>query len=210
MRTFDANAFFKRMNSESERACAVLGGALLEAKLEDLFRRRLRCFHDELLEGTGPISTFSARIRLARALDWISDDARFDLDTVRKIRNDFAHSFDHGLSFGDQSVTDRCANLRTAQAFIDGYAVAAIAPNQNLSAEAIYAMQGVFKPPRWRYQLAVDFLSQYLDQITDEIHDYNGKDLIAEVRALSANTRIQISATVTVGPPPEEPNESLK
>jgi DNA-binding MltR family transcriptional regulator len=203
MHTFDRNAFFARMNSESERACAVLGGALLEAKLEDLFRRKLRCFHDELLQGTGAIATFSARIRLARALDWISDDARFDLDAIRKIRNDFAHSFDQNLSFSDRSVTDRCANLRTAQAFIDGYEVAAVAPNRNLSAEAIYAMQAVFKPPRWRYQLAVEFLSQYLDQITDEIPAYGSEDLVGAVRALSANTRIQISATGTVGPPPE-------
>jgi DNA-binding MltR family transcriptional regulator len=203
MRTFDTNAFFERMNFESERACAILGGALLDARLEHLFRRKLRCSHDELLEGTGPIGTFSARIRLARALDWISEDARFDLDIIRKIRNDFAHSFDHSLSFNDQSITDRCASLRTAQAFIDGYEVAAVAPNQNLSAEAIHAIQSTFKPPRWRYQLAVEFLSQYLDQITSEIAAYCGTDLIGEVRALSANTRAHSSGTGTVVPPPE-------
>lgn len=203
MHIFDRNAFFARMNSESERACAVLGGALLEAKLEDLFRRKLRCFHDELLRGSGAIATVFARIRLARALDWISDDARSDLDTIRGIRNDFGHSLDQNLSFSDRSIADRCANLRTAQAFIDGYEVAAVARNRNLSAEAIYAMQAVFKPPRWRYQLAAEFLSQYLDQITDEIPAYGSKDLLAEVRALSANTPIQMSGTGTVGPPPE-------
>jgi hypothetical protein len=210
MRSFDLNAFSERLNSESDRACAVLGAALLDARLEDLIRRKLQCFHDELLESTRPIGTFSARIRLARALVWINDDARFDLDIVRGIRNDFAHSFDHKLSFGDQSVSDRCANLRTAQAFIDGYEVAAVATNRNLSSQAIYAMQAVFKPPRWRYQLAVEFLAQYLDEVRAENLAYSGTDLTAEVRALSANTRIQISATGIVTPLPSELAETSK
>ncbi len=85
-------------------------------------------------------------------MDWINDDARLDLDTVRGIRNDFAHSFDHNLTFGDQSIADRCRNLRTAQAFLAGDEEAATQPNRTLSSEAIYTMQAVFKPPRWRLQ----------------------------------------------------------
>lgn len=202
MRPFDLNDFSERLNSESDRACAVLGAALLDAKLAQLFGRKLRCFHTELLGSTRPIGTFSARIRLARALDWISEDAKSDLDVVRGIRNDFAHSFDHNLSFSDQSVSDRCFNLKTAQALIDGYEVAANAPNRNLSAEAIYAMQAVFKPPRWRYQLAVEFLTQYLDEVSEGVPAYAGTDLLAEIKSLSANTRIEVSITGTVGSPP--------
>ncbi|HQZ68330.1 MAG TPA: hypothetical protein PLY87_24750 [Planctomycetaceae bacterium] len=148
------------------------------------------------------MGTFSARIRVARAMDWITEDARFDLDTVRGIRNDFAHSFDHNLAFGDQSIADRCRNLRTAQAFLDGYEVAAARPNRNLSVEAIHAMQAVFKPPRWRFQLTVEFLAQYLDEISSSLQAYSGPDLLEEIRDLSANTCVRISATATVGPPP--------
>jgi hypothetical protein len=205
---FDVTAFMDRMSSESERASAVLGGALVDAKLQDLFRRKLRCFQDELLEGMGPISTFSARIRLARALDWISEDARMDLDTIRKIRNDFAHSLDHDLSFDEQSVTARCFNLRTSQAFIDGFEIAAVAPNSNVSTETIHTMQAAFKPPRWRYQVAVGFLSQYLDEIGGETPSYGGEDLLSQVRAVSANLRIKVSAVLTFTPPPENAGAS--
>ncbi len=200
---FDLNAFSERLNDESDRAFAILGAALLDAKLEELFRRKLRAFRDELLGNTSPIGTFSARIRIACAAGWISDDVRIDLDTIRAIRNDFAHSFDHNLSFADQSVVDRCRNLRTAEAFLKGYEAAAAAPNRNLSSEAIFAMQAVFKSPRWRYQLAVEFLAQHLDEIHGESTAYAGTDLLAEVHALSANTRIKVSATSTSGPASE-------
>ena len=45
-----------------------------------------------------------------------------------------------------------------AQAYIDGFHLAINAPGQNLSSNAIIAMQNVFKPSRWRFQVAVDFL----------------------------------------------------
>jgi len=196
---FDLNAFSERLNAESDRAFAILGAALLDAKLEELFRRKLRAFKDELLGNTSPIGTLSARIRIAYAIGWISDAVRFELDTIRDIRNDFAHSFDHNLSFADQSVADRCRNLKTAEAFLKGYEAAASSPNQNLSAEAIFAMQAVFKSPRWRYQLAVEFIAQHLDEIHGESAAYAGTDLLTEVHSLSANTRIIISATGTVG-----------
>jgi DNA-binding MltR family transcriptional regulator len=201
MQAVDLNAFGERLSSESDRACAVLGAALLDAKLEHVFRRKLRCFHDQLLGNTRPIGTFSARIRLARALDWINEDVRADLDVVRDIRNDFAHSFDHNLAFSDQSVSARCGNLRTAQAYIDGYELAANSPHRNLSPTAIYAMQAVFKPPRWRYQLAVDFLAQHLDEIAAGVPAYCGTDLLAEVGALSASARVQVSIAGTVERP---------
>jgi hypothetical protein len=68
-------------------------------------------------------------------------------------------------------------------------------------------MQAVFKPPRWRYQLAVEFLAQYLDEVPAGVPTYSGTDLFGEVRALSANTRIKVSATGTVGSPPIRPSK---
>src|SRR5262245_46733710 len=98
----DLDKFSERLTSESDRACAVLGAALVDARLEAVFRRRMHAFHDELLGSSRPISAFGARIHLARSLTWISDDARVDLDLIRAIRNDFAHSVDHELSFNDR------------------------------------------------------------------------------------------------------------
>ena len=44
--TWDLNEFSSRFWGESDRACAILGAALLDARLESLFRRRLRCLAD--------------------------------------------------------------------------------------------------------------------------------------------------------------------
>lgn len=208
IREFDLNAFSERLSAESDRACAVLGAALADAKLEDVFKRRLQCSPKELkelLEGVGPLSTFSSRIRLARALAWIDETTQIDLDTVRSIRNDFAHSLDHDLSFSDQSVSDRCFNLRTANAFIDGFDDAAVAPDQNLSADVVLSMQAVFKTARQRYQLAVEFLAQHLDEIPHDSPAYSGSDLLQEIRALSANSRVRFSASATLNPSSPEP-----
>jgi hypothetical protein len=191
LQVIDFDKFSERMNSESDRACAVLSAALLDAKLETLFQRHLRSFHEELLGASRPIGSFSTRIQLANALALVSDDARADLDTIRFIRNKFAHSFDYELGFDDQSITDRCTNPRTAKAYIDGFDLAAAAPRRKLSAMAIHAIRDRFRAPRWRYQLSVEFLAQYLDEIATGTPNDAGSDLLAEVRALSANTGLK-------------------
>jgi len=196
----DRDKFSEKMHSESDRACAILGAAFLDAKLESLFIRRIKNFQAELLNGTGPISTFSARIRIANALAWIDDPVQKDLDVIRGIRNDFAHSFDHELSFHDQSLVNRCENLLVAQSYIGGYDDSIGAPDQNLSEHVIKNIKETFQAPRWRFQLSVDFISQYLDDIPADQFEYQGSDLLQEVRDLSANARGKISATGTVSP----------
>jgi len=194
----DLDKFSEKMHSESDRACAILGAALLDAKLENLFNKRLCGFHDELLSSTGPISTFSAKIRIANALAWISDTIQKDLDTIRGIRNEFAHSFDYELSFQNESINDRCKNLCVARHYLDGYDDAINAPNQNLSPHVIAGIKDKFSAPRWRFQITVEFISQYLDDLPTDVFEYDGPDLLKEAHDLSAGFRVQISATSIV------------
>lgn len=195
----DINKFSKKMHSESDRACAILGASLLDAKLENLFTQNITKFQNELLKGTGPITTFSARILLASALSWINEPVQKDLDTIRVIRNDFSHSFDHELSFQNQSIADRCNNLLVAQSYIDGLGDSIGAPDQNLSEHAIKGMQEHFQTPRWRFQLSVDFITQYFDHLPVIKNNYKGSDLLSEVRALSAKIRVKVSMHINVG-----------
>lgn len=199
MRQVDLHAFSEGMRLESERASAIVGAAMLDACLEDLFRRKLSCFHDELVKPTRPLGTFSARIRLARALEWINDDARYDLDIIRRVRNDFAHSFDVALSFSNQATTHRCNTLRTAQAFIDGYRIGSQRLISTFSKEVIAAMQGTLTPPRSRFQLTVEFLMQYLRDIPNGLAPAISANLLAELRDLGERASIlKVSATGTV------------
>ena len=174
------------MTKETDRGCGVLGAALLDSKLELLFQRKLRTFHDKLLGKMGPLGTFSARIRAARALVWIGEDVRADLDTVRDIRNEFAHSWDHALEFTDQAIADRCRNLRTATAFVEGH----VTPPGGLmlSTSMLNTLRQKFSEPRVRYEVAVGFLAQHLDEIPGETAEYSGPDVLAEIRKLSSET----------------------
>ncbi|MCI5138002.1 MAG: hypothetical protein D3922_06220 [Candidatus Electrothrix sp. AR1] len=191
--TFDHDEFLKKLYAESDIACVVLGAAVLDARLDNVFRRRLtNKFHDELLENSRPLGSFAARISLARALAWINDDMYSDLNTIRSIRNDFAHSYDHTLSFEDRSISDRCTNLKTAEAFINGFDDAATAPNLRITPITFESMQKEFKPPRQRYQLAIEFLSQYLDKIPEKNPSYFGPNFIQEVRSLSLTILLNI------------------
>lgn len=207
IRVFDLDAFSGPFRGESDRACAVLGAALLDARLESLYDRRLRDSKQELLSGNGSLSTFSARIRVARALVWISEDVRYDLDQVREIRNEFAHNLDHELSFSTQSIADKCRTLRVAQVLIEAKEHAAATPHRNLSPAVIRAMGSVFEPPRQRFQVTVEMLAQHLDELPGDSSAYDGPNLREELWALGSNVDIKISATGTVGPVPSKAEE---
>lgn len=197
MLTYDSNAFSQRINEETDRACAVLAGALLDWRLNQLFRRRLHVLYDKLLDGTGPLATFAAKIQVARALAWISKETFEDLEVIRRIRNDFAHKFDHNLSFTDESISNRCRDLKVASSFLDGFDDALQDQSTKFGSVAIGGMKNAFMLPRWRFQLSVDFLAQHLDEIEDDSNAYAGPDLLAEVRRLSASMEIDISVMGT-------------
>jgi hypothetical protein len=199
---FDLNAFSGPFRAESDRACAVLGAALLDARLERLYERRLRNSKEELLSSNGPLGAFSARIRVACALAWISDDVRFDLDQIRSIRNEFAHNFDHELAFSNQSIADKCRTLRVAQTLIDANEHAASTPHRNFSAEVIRAMGAIFHPPRQRFEVTVEMLAQHIDELPAESSEYQGPSLREELWALGSHVNIRVSATATVGSAP--------
>jgi hypothetical protein len=105
--------FRRALTEESDRGCALFAAAYLDNALYDLLYLSLvesKKIEEELFEGTAPFANFSARIKLAFYLGKISAACRTDLDTIRKIRNDFAHDATL-ISFDSQSVADRCRNL---------------------------------------------------------------------------------------------------
>jgi hypothetical protein len=101
--------------AESDRAVVLIATAYLDEALAGLLRR---LFIDkptvvaELLgPGDRPISTFSARIKLVYCLGHLGEGTFSDLELIRNIRNDFAHSR-QSIGFGTASVRDRCLGLR--------------------------------------------------------------------------------------------------
>ena len=104
--------FLDDLNKESERGAVLISVSYLERQLREIISAFL-CEGDassRLLDGfNAPLGTLAARAAAAAALGLISGREYSELETIRKIRNQFAH--DHRTSFSDQAVVDRCQNL---------------------------------------------------------------------------------------------------
>jgi hypothetical protein len=109
------------LHTQSDRGAGLIGGAFLDEVLAALFRGvfiKDKEVAGKLLKRDGPLSTFSARIRLAYCLGILPKDTYQDLEQIREIRNAFAHHFSP-LSFASDAIRDRCANLRAYRQFLN-------------------------------------------------------------------------------------------
>jgi len=151
--------FLNDLRFESHR-----GGVLLCcAYLDDLLRDTLKAFlvegpeSERLLEGfNAPLGTLSARATAAYACALITDRELKELNTLRKIRNEFAHS--KTTAFSDQKIAELCANLAYRVPDTDGkppvapwarFATAAVALITALTNRPAYVSRARCKPKHW-------------------------------------------------------------
>ena len=115
---FDWNAFFEELSGGSERACAVVGAAILDASLEELLRSYLvgdLAELNNLLKSDhdfAPLRDFGSRITCAYLLGAIDANVMHDLRKIKDARNLFSHS-ERGLSFGDNAIKKIILKLKT-------------------------------------------------------------------------------------------------
>jgi len=115
--------FAQEFENESERHMVILGSAKLEDLLLHLLKRHLlpiESTRDELFSGQGaPLSTFSGRSVMAFRLGLISKSFLDALNTVRTIRNAFAHKFEMSLAMDghDQRITELRKGIKDAPAY---------------------------------------------------------------------------------------------
>jgi DNA-binding MltR family transcriptional regulator len=121
----DWKGFYEELQNESARAAVIIASAFLEAQLRNLVSKSFVDDHkivDELLGAEDkpdrPLSSFSSRIKAAYCLGLISKSMYYDLDTVRKIRNKFAHKM-HGYTFDEPQIVSWCKSLKLAKMIID-------------------------------------------------------------------------------------------
>jgi hypothetical protein len=107
---------FAEMRGESSRAAVLVGTAMLEDVLRGVVA--FKCMHltetekADLLDGMGPLSAFSAKIKAAYAFGLIGAKTRDDLEVVREIRNAFAHGI-RPLDFDNPSIVGLVAGMNT-------------------------------------------------------------------------------------------------
>lgn len=102
----------EELKEESPRGEVLVSATVLDEQLADRIKSRLLDHPDvgKLVDGfNAPFGTFATRILGAFALGCISERERGDLETIRRIRNAFAHGL--GVSFEDDAIRDRCGRL---------------------------------------------------------------------------------------------------
>lgn len=105
--------FRSTLSKETDRGCALFASSYLEKALSDLIYCALAYDKDiekDLFSGTSPLATFSSRIKIAYYLGKISKIERRDLELIRKIRNEFAHSVDP-IDFETHKINSQCGEL---------------------------------------------------------------------------------------------------
>jgi DNA-binding MltR family transcriptional regulator len=112
----------EQFKSERPRAAAVMAAAWVDDGLRALLAAYLgrdkKVAADVLQEG-GPLGSFGVRIKMAYLLGLITDGLRAELDTIRKVRNEFAHVRTR-VSFKTEKVKNWTESLATAQILGEG------------------------------------------------------------------------------------------
>jgi DNA-binding MltR family transcriptional regulator len=106
----DLVGLLKELQEGSDRATAILAGVYLDEQLSQVLKGFLiedKNIEDALFGPDRPLGTFSSRIKMAYALGLLNGDVYHDLETIRDIRNVFAHAL-HGLSFEYEDITRWC------------------------------------------------------------------------------------------------------
>lgn len=115
----DGRVFYDEIKSGSPRATAVVAGAFVEDHLTRVIKWRLvqepvnknKNVAEDMFRPGGPVGDFSNKIDMAYLMGCISKEAWKELETIRRIRNDFAHKMKI-FDFDITSIADRCANLK--------------------------------------------------------------------------------------------------
>ncbi len=109
------SAFLPELNKETDRGMVLIATSFID----ELIRRTLLAFllesdtSSSLVEGfSAPLGSLATRCAAAFALGLISERELQEADTLRKIRNQFAHHVH--VSFENQSIRDLCKNLTMA------------------------------------------------------------------------------------------------
>jgi DNA-binding MltR family transcriptional regulator len=169
---------FRELANESDRGVVLVGSSLLEENLELVLRAVMRQHEkivkeviDPLFQGFGAFATFSAKVKSCYAFNLIDETTFNDLDTIREIRNEFAHSY-RTASFSNQNIKDKVADLWSGEVFENEM--------ENSEAEITMSLEegkpGIkMQATKRRFIMSVSFLSSCIEGNVRGFHDMRDK-----------------------------------
>jgi DNA-binding MltR family transcriptional regulator len=123
---------FAEMTAESDRGCILIGASAVDDVLQTALRALLSKDHhiakhavEPMFAAMGPLSTFSARIKLAYAVGLTPRWMFEDLEKIRKVRNKAAQEFS-AKTFESPDVIQLVQLLKGAD-----FAISEITPDQS-------------------------------------------------------------------------------
>ncbi len=106
----------------SDRSFALVASSMIDELLLQLLRAHFIPQYnngsDRILGNNSPLGTFSARIDICQRLGLLSSQFCRNLNLVRKIRNEFAHSFEE-ITFETPQICDRVTELTKSSGILD-------------------------------------------------------------------------------------------
>jgi hypothetical protein len=114
-------ALIEELENQSDRAAAIILAAWVEEELLGAIKSKLEkddSIFKKLFYNSGPLSSFSAKIDIAKALGIYDSEIYSDLNIIRRIRNEFAHEIldknNFALSFESKHIRDRALSLKVS------------------------------------------------------------------------------------------------
>lgn len=110
----EAITFRRELVKESDRGLALLGVGRLDALLQEYLEFCLigsKSHFKEVFSNSGPLATFSSRIKLGYSMGLISKNLAAEIHVLREIRNLFAHH-DRPIDFESLEIDKICRKLK--------------------------------------------------------------------------------------------------
>lgn len=104
----------KEIENQSDRALVLLCAAIIDEQLEFILKTFLiedNQIQERIFDNNAPLSTFSAKNNFCFYLGLISKHEYNTINTIRKIRNKFAHEILINTFEDDASLRGLCNNL---------------------------------------------------------------------------------------------------
>lgn len=117
----DEVQILETLDHDSDRAVAVIVGAMIENRLERGLKVRMPTADKDALnkvfQFSGPLGSFSAKIDVAYLNGLLTKDAYEDMVRFKDIRNKFAHKLDI-RTFDSDSVRDSAKNFKLIEEYV--------------------------------------------------------------------------------------------
>ena len=155
----------QNLSTSDDRTVAIIAATIVEARLREVIERALvrdEAVEKEMFRTTGPLGMFAPKINLALLLGLISKQAWKDLNTMKNIRNRFAHYIDI-TDFQSQQIKDWCKNLDLIERHFQPFN--AEKGNDPRGVDLIMHAENLdekLQDPRWRYLMTAMLFSTAL------------------------------------------------